>query len=145
MLRMEFHELANSVTMRMEGRFVGDFAEHARMLIARSKVPSSLVVDLSEVSFIDATGEGVLVWFKEVGVKFVADSAYSGDVCNRLQLPLVNGSSSGTQVGRAAVHRRSHADKTRNAARAFVNGEIRLPDCLDDQEREANSEHGISK
>ena len=114
MLRMEFHELPDSMTMRMEGRFVGDFAEHARMLVARSKVPSSLVVDLSEVSFIDATGEEVLVWFKEVGVKFVADSAYSGDVCNRLQLPLVNGSSSGTQVGRAFVHRRSHVDRTRD-------------------------------
>ena len=114
MLRMEFHGLPDSMTMRMEGRFVGDFAEHARMLVARSKVPSSLVVDLSEVSFIDATGEEVLVWFKEVGVKFVADTAYSEDVCNRLQLPLVNGSSSDTQVGRAFVHRRSHVDRTRD-------------------------------
>jgi hypothetical protein len=107
MLRMEFHELPDGITMHMEGRFVGDFAEHARMLIARSKIPSSFVVDLSEVSFIDGIGEDVLVWFKELGVKFVADSLYSGEVCNRLQLPLVNGSSNGTQAHRAAVHRRA--------------------------------------
>ena len=115
MLRMEFRELVDSVTMRMEGRFVGDFAEHARMLMARSKVPPCLVVDLSEVSFVDATGEEVLVWFKEVGVKFVADSAYSRDVCNRLQLSLVNGSSTGSAV----AHKRSHANNTRNAAQPF--------------------------
>ena len=70
MLRMDFHELPDSVTMRMEGRFVGDLAEHARMSLARSKVPSSFGVDLSDVTFVDATGEEVLVWFKEVGVKF---------------------------------------------------------------------------
>lgn len=125
MLRMEFHELPDSITMRMEGRFVGEFADHARMLIARSKVPSSLVVDLSEVSFVDATGEEVLVWFKEVGVNFLADSAYSRDVCNRLRLPLVDGSWTGTRLSRSAAHRHSHAEKTRNAAREFLNGETR--------------------
>jgi len=128
---MEFHELPDSLTMRMEGRFVGDFAEHARMLVARSKVPSNLIVDLSEVSFVDATGEEVLVWFKEVGVRFVADSAYSRDVCSRLQLPLVNGSSTGAP-DRAMVPRRSHVDKTEMQCRHFKN-------------REANNEHVISK
>ena len=88
MLRMEFYELPNCMKMRMEGRFVRDFAEHARALIGHSKVPSRLVVDLSEVSFVDEVGEKVLLWFKEIGTTFVAESAYSCDVCDRLQLPM---------------------------------------------------------
>ena len=90
MLRMEFYELPDCMKMRMEGRFVRDFAEHARTLIGHSKVPSKMVVDLSEVSFVDAIGEEVLVWFKEMGLTFIADSAYSRDVCERLQLPMEN-------------------------------------------------------
>ena len=88
MLRMEFYELADCMKMRMEGRFVRDFAEHARTLIGHSKVPSKLVVDLSEVSFVDEVGEEVLLWFKEIGTTFVAESAYSRDVCDLLQLPM---------------------------------------------------------
>jgi hypothetical protein len=88
MLRMEFYDLPDCMKMRMEGRLVRDFAEHARTLIGHSKVPSKLVVDLSEVSFVDAVGEEVLLWFKEIGTMFVAESAYSRDVCDRLQLPM---------------------------------------------------------
>ena len=88
MLRMEFYELPDCMKMRMEGRFVRDFAEHARTLIGHSKVPSKMVVDLSEVSFVDAIGEEVLVWFKQIGLTFIAESAYSRDVCERLQLPI---------------------------------------------------------
>lgn len=88
MLRMEFYELPDCMKMRMEGRFVRDFAEHARILIGDSKLPSKRIVDLSEVSFVDAIGEEVLLWFKEIGLTFVAESAYSRDVCERLQLPI---------------------------------------------------------
>src|SRR5271157_2738566 len=88
MLRMEFYEFPDYMKMRMEGRFVRDFAEHARTLIGDSKPPSRLIVDLSEVNFVDAVGEEVLLWFKEIGVTFTADSAYSHDVCDRLQLPI---------------------------------------------------------
>ena len=88
MLRMEFFELPNCMKMRMEGRFVRDFAEHARMLIGDSKLPSKLIVDLSEVNFVDAVGEEVLLWFKEIGLTFIAESAYSRDVCERLHLPI---------------------------------------------------------
>ena len=88
MLRMEFYEFPDCMKMRMEGRFVRDFAEHARTLIGDSKPPSRLIVDLSEVTFVDAVGEEVLLWFKEIGVTFTADSAYSHDVCDRLQLPI---------------------------------------------------------
>ena len=87
MLRMEFYRLADCLKLRMEGRFVLDFAEHARMLIRDSMLPSNLIVDLSAVSYVDTVGEKVLLWFKEIGATFTAESAYSQDVCERLQLP----------------------------------------------------------
>ena len=126
MLRMDFHELSDKVTMRMEGRLVGDFAEHARTLLAKSKVASGFLVDLSDVIFVDETGEEVLLWFKQFGVKFIADSAYSRDVCDRLQLPLVNGSANMANVGPAHSHRRSQADKTGGTSRECVPGVRRV-------------------
>ena len=88
MFRMNFRERRNRIIVRLDGRFVGDFAEHARVLIVRSEVLSKFVMDLSGVIYVDAVGEEVLIWFKEVGVTFTADSAYSRNVCARLHLPL---------------------------------------------------------
>ena len=93
MFRMEFCEMPNQINVRMAGRFVGDFAEHARLLIAKSAAPSGFLVDLSEVSYVDEVGEKVLIWFKEVGVRFTADSLYSRGICEHLQLPMDGGRS----------------------------------------------------
>ena len=81
----------------MEGQFVLDFAEHARMLIGDSTLPSKVIVDLSEVDYVDAVGEKVLLWFKEIGATFTAESPYSQDVCERLQLPIENEPSAASQ------------------------------------------------
>ena len=89
MLRMYFQEGPNGIVVRIEGRFVKEFAEHARTLIGNSNDVSRFVLDLSEVTFVDAVGESVLVWLKEMGVRFAADSAYCRDVCERLALPMV--------------------------------------------------------
>ena len=97
MLRMEFYRLADCLKLRMEGRFVLDFAEHARTLIRDSKIPSKVIVVLSEVNYVDAVGEEVLLWFKEIGATFTTESAYSQDVCERLQLPSENELSAASQ------------------------------------------------
>lgn len=89
MLRIEFQKGSNTTTMRIEGRFVGTFADNARLLLTRSPVPSRLIVDLSEMTFVDEIGEELLSWLKWIGVTFAADSAYSRDVCERLHLPLI--------------------------------------------------------
>lgn len=88
MLRIQIKERANTVTVQVEGRFVGQFAEHARTAVADSKVSSDLLVDLSGMTFVDDTGEEVLSWLKRIGSKFTAETAYSHDVCERLHLPL---------------------------------------------------------
>jgi hypothetical protein len=89
MLRVEFQDHSGVTMIRMEGRFVGRFAEDARALILRSQFPSKLVIDLSEITFVDAVGEEALSLFGRIGMRFVANgNAYARDVCQRLRLPL---------------------------------------------------------
>ena len=88
MLRVEYHDLGNTVTMRLEGRFVGKFAQDARDLVTRCKIPLRLVVNLSEVMFVDAMGEEVLLWLAGIGGEFVAENCYPLHVCERLHLPM---------------------------------------------------------
>lgn len=88
MLRVEVHDASNTTWLRVEGRFVGAFAEDTKVMVVRCKLPSHLVVDLSEVMFVDAEGEEVLLWLARIGAQFVANSCYSLDVCERLHLPI---------------------------------------------------------
>ncbi len=89
MLRVQFHDQTDLLKMRIEGRLVGQFAEEVRDLISRRRIPSRFIVDVSDVIFVDDTGEAVLSWMGRLGAGFVAESAYSCDVCERLRLPLV--------------------------------------------------------
>ena len=58
------------------------------MLMTRYNTEKELVVDLTDVTFIDSVGEAVLSFFSRLGAKFVAVDAYMLDVCERLHLPL---------------------------------------------------------
>lgn len=86
MFRMEFVELGPEVTVRIEGRFVGHFAEEARLIIARQKIPTGLNVDISDLTYVDLHGEEAFTWLGQIGARFIAESSYSLDVCERLQL-----------------------------------------------------------
>jgi hypothetical protein len=88
MLRVEYQDVGNTVTMRVEGRFVGAFAKDARELVTRCKISIPLVVNLSEVTFVDAVGEEVLSWLARIGGEFVAENCYPLHVCERLHLPM---------------------------------------------------------
>lgn len=98
MLRMKFGKDSDAILIRMEGHFVGEFARHAMQLIANSQLPSKFIADLTAVSYIDSAGEEVLTSFKNIGVKFKADSEVARYICNRLQLPVI--SKRGTSVPR---------------------------------------------
>lgn len=89
MLRVEFRETSRVIMIRIEGRFVGGFAKNLRDLVARCRIPSEIVMDMSEVTLIDSVGEDVLSWFRRIGLKFVADTPYTLDICERLNLPLL--------------------------------------------------------
>jgi hypothetical protein len=86
MLRVEICDSADTLILRLEGRFTGDDAEHTRTLAARFATCGKLLVDLTEVVFIDAAGEEVLSFLGQFGAQFVAPNSYVLDVCERLNL-----------------------------------------------------------
>ena len=88
MLRVELQDFANALIVRLEGRFTGDGAENALIQVARWDTEKGLVVDLTEVTFVDSAGEAALALFARLGAKFIAEDAYTLDVCERLHLPL---------------------------------------------------------
>jgi hypothetical protein len=100
MLRVQTRELdGTTLICRLEGRFTREGAEEVRRLVTRCDSNLELVVDLTDVMFIDATGEEVLLFVKRLGAQFVAETSYSRDICERLQLPLL-----GTQKRPARVY-----------------------------------------
>jgi len=90
MLRVQTQELDGALICRLEGRFTGKGADEVRTLVTRCDCKLELVVDLTDVLFIDTTGEEVLLFVKRLGAQFVAETSYSRDVCERLQLPFVS-------------------------------------------------------
>ncbi|MGB8731722.1 MAG: hypothetical protein WCC99_10790 [Candidatus Sulfotelmatobacter sp.] len=86
MFRAEILWLANGPTLKMEGRLVGEWAEQARYLVTTDLVPKGLIVDLTEVSYVDSAGERLLSWLGSVGAVFVASGVYAPAVCERLGL-----------------------------------------------------------
>jgi hypothetical protein len=86
MFRAEIRWLENGPTLKMEGKLVGDWAEQAMDLVTKDVVPKGLVIDLTEVSYVDSVGERLLKWLASVGAVFVARSVYAISVCERLRL-----------------------------------------------------------
>ena len=89
MFGAEIQWLASGPTLKFEGRLVADWAEQARSLVTKDVLPKGLIVDLTEVSYIDSAGEQLLKWLASVGAVFVAGSVYAFAVCDRLRLPLM--------------------------------------------------------
>lgn len=99
MLRIEFdHSETRAVTVRLQGRLVGAYAEDARATMLRCPVPHSIAVDLSEVTFVDALGEQVLLWLGRLGAKVVAVNVYTRSLCERLQLEVSEEQPGSTRV-----------------------------------------------
>jgi hypothetical protein len=59
-------------------------------LITTDVVPKGLIVDLTEMDYVDSAGERLLSWFGSVGAVFVASNVYANGVCERLGLSLVH-------------------------------------------------------
>ena len=94
MLRVDIHDFANTLSLKLEGRFTADAAENTRTLVTRCRAGMQLVVDVTEVTFIDSVGEDVLSFFGRFGAEFVAQTSYTLDICERLHLHLARGGAS---------------------------------------------------
>ena len=92
MLRIEIEDSDNALTLILQGRLVGEQAVNTRaLLLTRCRPGMRLVVDLREVTFVDASGEDLLSSFGGFGAEFIADSSYSRYICERLHLRIVMG------------------------------------------------------
>jgi len=87
MFRAEVQWLASGPTLKLEGKLVADWAEQARCLVTKDVLPKGLIVDLTDISYVDSVGEQLLKWLAGVGAVFVAGSVYAFAVCDRLRLP----------------------------------------------------------
>lgn len=103
MFRAEIVWLANGPTLKMEGRLVAEWAEQARCLVTADVVPKGLIVDLTEVHYIDSAGECFLNWLGSLGAVFAARSAFGIGICERLHLSHVED----TQVRHGSKEERS--------------------------------------
>jgi hypothetical protein len=90
MFRVEMQQRVNAVVMKIEGQLRGDYADYTRTLVTNCDTGMRLVLDLTDVTFVDSVGEEVLSLFGRAGAEFVADNAYSRNLCERLNLPLAN-------------------------------------------------------
>ena len=89
MFRAEIQWLADGPTLKMAGKLVGEWAEEARSLVTTDVVPKGLIVDLTDVSYIDSAGQRLLIWLGSVGAVFVATNVYAAALCERLGLVAV--------------------------------------------------------
>jgi hypothetical protein len=114
MLRVDIRKSDDTWYILLEGRLTGDDAEHARMLITRCPVGVKLIVDLTEVVFIDNVGEEALSSHGRFGAAFVAPNSYTLDVCERLSVSVApNGISPENALGSADVDGRQSAPSRR--------------------------------
>jgi len=84
MLRVELHDSL----LKLEGRLTGEAAEHVHALMTCTYMEPRMVIDITEVTFVNSAGEAVLSFLGRLGAEFVAETAYASDVCERLQLPI---------------------------------------------------------
>ena len=109
MLRVEIQDSANTVRLKFEGRFAGDDAQSTCTLTTRCFDGMTLLVDISDVTFIDSTGEEVLSFFGRFGAEFVAETSYALDMCERLHLRVAkSGASDPNPRGASRPNARRH-------------------------------------
>lgn len=109
MLRVEIHDSANILSLKLEGRFTGEDAENTRTLITRCRNGMKFIVDLTDVTFIDSVGEEVLSLFGRFRAEYVAQTSYTLDLCERLNLRLAGSETSDTSNNHGPGTRKRHS------------------------------------
>ena len=119
MLRVEVDDSANTLSLKLQGRLVGEEAKNTRTLMTRYRAGMRLVVDVTEVTFIDSAGEDTLSFFSHFGAGFIAETSYSRYICERLYLHVaVSEPSDGNTSGPSST---TGVQRNRRAPRPLVN------------------------
>ena len=86
MFRAELIQCGDESILKMEGRLVGDWANEVRTLITRGPVSKRVIIDLTDVSYVDPVGEQVLSWLSSLGARFVARGVYAAATCKTFEV-----------------------------------------------------------
>jgi ABC-type transporter Mla MlaB component len=108
MFAAEIRWLASGPMLKMKGTLDRDWAAQAWALVTKGVIPAGLIVDLTEVSYIDTGGEDLLKWLASMGAEFAADNIYAVNVCERLHLPLLENMTAGQAAAAKVRARRPH-------------------------------------
>lgn len=85
MLRITL-QTANQGLFVLEGRLTGLWAKELLRVARGTNEGLGNIFDLQEVFFVDGKGEEALRLLGGLGGKFIAETAYGKDLCNRLKL-----------------------------------------------------------
>lgn len=114
MLRFDIRNSDETWHIMLEGRLTGDDAEHLLRQITHCPVSVKLIVDLTEVIFIDNVGEQVLSFLGRLGAVFIAPNCYTLDMCERLNLSVFpNGISPENALGSPRIGRQWRPSRPR--------------------------------
>jgi anti-anti-sigma regulatory factor len=90
MLRISAQFLGEVISIKLEGRLADQWAEELQKLAVRALGTHGrgvrLDVNLTEVTYIDHSGEDVLRWLSKLGAHFIANSTSSQWLCERVGL-----------------------------------------------------------
>jgi hypothetical protein len=91
MVRAQFQLTNEHLALKLEGRLVSAWALQVKTLVSRHFVPNGLLVDLSEVTYVDSVGEQLVLWLRDSQANFVAETCHARDICERLHLTPIGG------------------------------------------------------
>ena len=86
MLRITLPPANSSEAFILEGRLTGLWAQELLRVARGASQGNGDIFDLQEVFFVDSAGEDALRLLGGRGAKFITESAYGKDLCNRLKL-----------------------------------------------------------
>jgi len=86
MLRATSSYKNDGLGLELEGRFIGAWRVQVKSIVSRHFVRNGLLVDFSEVTYIDSVGEQLRLWLRDSHAKFVTETCHACDICERLQL-----------------------------------------------------------
>jgi hypothetical protein len=109
--RAEILWLANGPILEMDGKLVGDWAEQARDMLTIDVVKKGLIVDLTDVTYVDSAGARLLSWLGNVGAVFAARGVYTIGVSEGLGLsvmPSIPARRYGSRGEKCSTHPHAH-------------------------------------
>ena len=86
MLRAQLDQSSEGLAVKLEGWLVSAWAVQVKAHVSRHFVANGLLVDLSDVTYVDSTGEQLLLWLRDLHARFMAGTCYARDICERLHL-----------------------------------------------------------